>query len=164
MVVLCAAYGFRGRQGGVERSPAGLDGKGENGTDALFDAGSGFGPVGEAVQDADDGGRRYPADGFTADMRENVPFQGVDDLPGVFFVLPRGALVGVPLARDFPEAVLLLFRLFPLLLAAVRVAALREQTLGITVQLPRLSQPDFGIYARRQGAILTVKAVTVTPA
>ena len=87
----------------------------------------------------------------------------MNDLPGVFFVLPYGVLVGVPLACDFPEAVLLLLRLLPPLLAAMRVGTLREQALRVTVQLPCLSQPDFGIYAQRQGAILTVEAVTVTP-
>ena len=56
----------------------------------------------------------------------------MNDLPGVFFVLPCGVLVGVPLACDFPEAVLLLLRLLPLLLAAMRVGALREQALRVT--------------------------------
>ena len=79
-------------------------------------------------------------------MWENVLLQGVNDLPGVFFVLPRGALVGVPLTRDFLEIVLLLFCLLPLLLVAMRVGVLREQALCVTVQLPRLFQPDFWIY------------------
>ena len=96
-------------------------------------------------------------------MWENVLLQGVDDLPGVFLVLPRGALVGVPLTRDFLKVVLLLFCLFPLLIVAVRIGVLREQALCVTVQLPRLFQPDFWIYTQRQGAILAVEAVTVTP-
>ena len=140
-----------------------MDGEGENGTDALFDAGSGFGSVGEPVQDADDGRRLNLADGFTADMWENVLLQGVDDLPGVFLILSRGTLVGVPLACDFLKVFLLLFCLFPLLLVAVRIGVLREQALCVTVQLPRLFQPDFWIYTQRQGAILAVEAVTVTP-
>ena len=45
----------------------------------------------------------------------------------------------------------------------VRVSVLHEQPLCFTVQLPRLFQPDFWIYAQRQGAILIVKAVMVTP-
>lgn len=140
-----------------------MDGEGENSTDALFDAGSGFGFIGQPVQDADDGRRLNLADGFTADMWENVLLQGVDDLLGVFFILPRGTLVGVPLACDFLKVFLLLFCLFPLLLVAVRVGILREQALCVTVQLPRLFQPDFWIYTQRQSAVLTVEAVTVTP-
>ena len=56
-------------------------------------------------------------------MWENVLLQGMDDLPGVFLVLPRRALVGVPLTRDFLKVFLLLFCLLPLLLVAVRVDA-----------------------------------------
>ena len=41
-----------------------MDGEGENGTDALFDAGSGFGFIGQPVQDADDGRRLNLADSF----------------------------------------------------------------------------------------------------
>ena len=73
----------------------------------------------------------------------------MDDLPGVFLILPRGALVGVPLACNFLEVVLLLFCLFSLLFVAVRVGVLREQPLCFTVQLPRLFQPDFWISAQR---------------
>ena len=140
-----------------------MDGEGENGTNALFDAGSGFGFISQPVQDADDGRWLNLADGFTADMWENVLLQGMDDLPGVFLVLPRRALVGVPLTRDFLKVFLLLFCLFPLLLVAVRIGVLREQASCVTVQLPRLFQPDFWIYTQRQGAVLTVEVVTVTP-
>ena len=70
--LVCTAHDFRGGCGRVEGCPARLNGKVENGAEALLEAACCFRAVVQGIEDGKDVSRRNGINGFVADTRERA--------------------------------------------------------------------------------------------
>ena len=159
---------FGRRKHGIVADMPHLHGIVENAADALFEAARGLrlclnegGKNGGDVRRGELGYRPF------TNQRKCVLLQGIDDLLRGFGVGVAVLAPLVPLAGEMGKARRLSGSLpcFPSLahFLRMRINALMQQGLRITMQLPYFFQADLRVGAKGQQAISATKAITKTP-
>ena len=141
--LICAAHDFRQMAAWIVAGQLLLYGKLKYRINALFYAAGCFRfAFCDRVNDAHDVGDANRINGLFANHRKDVLLQSVYDLLGCFGIAIAWLSALIPLACDMLEALRLAYAvlLLPLLLhfLLMRVYALMQQGLRITVQLSRL--------------------------